>query len=77
MAQHFIVEIEGFQGEESAIRVLPPNADPYDLDSATEAKLYGVTVADAATGVLKFVDCGYETAEAARAAWPDAVGPTV
>jgi hypothetical protein len=63
--RHFIVEVDGFNGELNSVEVR-------DADGAPLSCVYCVAVQDDNSGVLRFVDYGYPTIEAARAAWPHA-----
>ncbi|WP_396214947.1 hypothetical protein [Gemmatimonas sp.] len=61
----FIVEVDSFQGEHRRI-------DVCDASGAPLRALYCVAARNPKSGVLQFVDYGYETLEEARQAWPNA-----
>jgi hypothetical protein len=61
----YIVEVDGFEGEQTRIELSASSG-------ASIRALYCIAVRNEKTGVLQFVDYGYETLEDARAAWPDA-----
>ena len=61
----YIVEVDGFEGEQTRI-VLSASS------GASISALDCIAARNEKTGVLQFVDYGYETLEEARAAWPDA-----
>lgn len=63
--RHFIVEVDGFSGELSSVEVR-------DAAGAPLASVFCIAVQHNNSGVLRFVDYGYPTMEAARAAWPTA-----
>jgi hypothetical protein len=61
----FIVEVDGFEGERSRIELSDASGAPLRV-------LYCVATRNEKTGVLQFVDYGYQTLEEAREAWPNA-----
>ena len=61
----YIVEVDGFEGERSRIELSASSG-------ASIRALYCIAARNEKTGILQFVDYGYETLEEARAAWPDA-----
>ena len=63
-----IVEVDSFRGASGEIAVTNSRAAE-GAGSASRLFCVGALGAD---GVIRFVDWGYPTAEAARAAWPDA-----
>jgi hypothetical protein len=63
-----IVEVDSFRGANGEIRVTNERAADGE-GSATRLFCVGALGGD---GVIRFVDWGYPTPEAARAAWPDA-----
>ena len=67
MSRTFVVEVEGFEGERGAIVV--QNDDVPE----GQPRLYCIGVLrDDRDGVIRFIDWGYPTIAAARAAWPEA-----
>lgn len=65
IGEHFIVEVDGFEGERSRIGLSDASGRPLRV-------LYCIATRNEASGVLQFVDYGYETLEEAREAWPNA-----
>lgn len=61
----FIVAVEGFEGEQSAIVV-------HDGAGAPLQVVYCIARQNEVTSVLEFVDYGYRSVEEAREAWPEA-----
>ncbi len=61
----FIVAVDAFEGDESAIVV-------HDGTGAPLPVVYCIARQNERTGVLEFVDYGYGSIEEARAAWPEA-----
>lgn len=61
----YIVEVDGFEGERSRIELS-------DASGLALRALFCIATRNEKTGVLQFVDYGYETLEEARSAWPDA-----
>lgn len=57
--EHFIVEVDGFEGERSRIELSDASGKPLRM-------LYCIATRNEASGVLQFVDYGYETLEEAR-----------
>lgn len=62
----FIVAVEPFEGDESAIAL-------HDGTGAPLPVVYCIARQNESTGVLELVDFGYRNIAEARAAWPDAV----
>lgn len=62
---YFVVEVDSFQGENSRIEIS-------DASGAPIRALYCIATRHEKSGVLQFIDYGYESIEAARAAWPNA-----
>lgn len=60
----YIVEVDGFEGERSRIKLSASSG-------ASIRALYCIATRNEKTGILQFVDYGYETLEDARAAWPN------
>ena len=61
----FIVAVDGFEGEQSAIVVHDGAGTPLPV-------VYCIARQNEVTGVLEFVDYGYRSIEEAREAWPEA-----
>ena len=61
----FIVAVDSFQGEQSAIVVHDGAGSPVPV-------VYCIARQNESTGVLEFVDYGYRSIEEAREAWPEA-----
>lgn len=76
MSRLFVVEVEGYDGEDGAIDVQRFSTDTEDHTSTLSGgnpKLYCVAqLCD--DGVLRFIDWGYMSAADALAAWPEASG---
>jgi hypothetical protein len=64
-SDYFIVQVDAFEGEEARIDVTDGSGHAIDA-------VYCIARRDKVSGVLCFVDYGYTTIRAARAAWPDA-----
>lgn len=62
----FIVAVDAFDGEHSAIVVHDGAGSPLPV-------VYCIAKQNDTTGVLEFVDYGYRSISEAREAWPDAV----
>lgn len=62
----FIVEVDGFEGQRTRIELSHVSGNPLRV-------LYCIAVQNEKSGVLQFVDYGYETLEKAREAWPTAI----
>ena len=62
----YIVKVDGFEGERSSIELSASSG-------VSIRALYCIATRNEKTGILQFVDYGYETLEAALAAWPNAV----
>ncbi len=65
----FIVAVDGFEGEQSAIVV-------HDGAGAPLPVVYCIARQNEVTCVLEFVDYGYRSIEEAREAWPGTTPPT-
>jgi hypothetical protein len=63
--EYLIVEVDGFEGERSRIELT-------DASGVTLRMLYCIATRNETSGVLQFVDYGYETLDEAREAWPTA-----
>lgn len=61
----FIVSVDGFQGEQSAIVV-------HDGAGSPLPAVFCIARQNESTGVLEFVDYGYRSIDEARRAWPAA-----
>ena len=61
----FIVAVDPFDGEESAILLRDGTGAPLSV-------VYCIARQNPSTGVLEFVDYGYRSIAEAREAWPDA-----
>lgn len=59
----FIVAVDPFEGDESAIILRDSNGAPLPV-------LYCIARQNVSTGVLEFVDYGYRSIAEARQAWP-------
>jgi hypothetical protein len=62
---YFIVEVDSFQGERNRIELSDTSGVPLRA-------LYCIAVRHERSGVLQFVDYGYESIDEARVAWPHA-----
>ncbi len=62
----FIVAVDPFDGEQSAIVVHDGAGSPLPV-------VYCIARQNPTTGVLEFVDYGYRSIAEARAAWPEAL----
>lgn len=69
-AQHYIVAIEAYNGDETSIELFT-----YDGEEGTKIAetLYSIVKIDGTGAHL--IDNGYETIHAIKCAWPEAIGP--